>query len=135
MTYSALASREGMGPKGRPVKSISRPAIMMRTPARVRRSATSQILSSKNWASSIPTTSIPTARAGMAAGLATGIQGMREASCETMCTVSYRVSVAGLKMPACLPAICTRLSLRINSSLLPENMQPQMTSIQPVLCV
>ena len=44
-----------MGPKGSPRKSMSVPATMTRIPPSASASATSQIPSSRNWASSMAT--------------------------------------------------------------------------------
>jgi hypothetical protein len=46
-----------------------------------------------------------------------------------------RLSIVGLKTAARLRSMTARRSRRISSTLLPENMGPQMTSIQPALPV
>ena len=53
---SAVDINAGIGPKGLPLKSISKPATITRTPPLARSLQTFTISSSKNWASSIPTT-------------------------------------------------------------------------------
>jgi hypothetical protein len=52
---------------------------------------------------------------------------------ETIFTAWYRVSITGLKISTFCLAINARLSLRMSSSVFPENMQPQITSIHPAL--
>ena len=55
---SATAMMWGMGSNGRPRKSRSRPATMTRLPRSANWLITSTIPESKNWASSMPTTSV-----------------------------------------------------------------------------
>ena len=57
---------------------------------------------------------------------------MRSSLCETMWLSEKRVSTAGLKICTRCLAISARRSRRISSSLLPLNMLPTTTSIQPV---
>ena len=61
----------------------------------------------------------------------TAVDGRRISLCEVMCVSEYRSSIAGLKTCTRRLAICARRSRRINSSLLPLNMLPTMTSIHP----
>ena len=72
-----------MGPKGLPAKSMSSPAMMTLTPESASWRQTSTRLWSKNWASSIPTTSTPEAINRMFWGESTGVERMALASCET----------------------------------------------------
>ena len=51
--------------------------------------------------------------------------------CDTMWSSLKRLSMSGLKIWTFCRAICARRSRRISSSLLPLNMLPVMTSIQP----
>src|SRR5580692_6297916 len=60
---------------------------------------------------------------------------MRRSPCETISSLEYRASIAGLKTWTRLRAMVARRRRRISSSLLPENMGPQITSIQPRLPV
>ncbi len=53
--------------------------------------------------------------------------------CETISASLKRLSIAGLKICTRCFAICARRSRRMSSSLLPLNMLPVMTSIQPGL--
>ena len=57
--------------------------------------------------------------------------GIRMSLCETMWSSLKRLSMSGLKIWTFWRAICARRSRRISSSLLPLNMLPVMTSIQP----
>lgn len=54
-------------------------------------------------------------------------------SCETTSVSWYRVSTCGLKISTFRLAIFARFSRRINSSVLPENIDPHTTSIHPDL--
>ena len=65
--------------------------------------------------------------------VATARDEMRISLCETIASSAYRVSSAGLKICTRWRAICARRRRRISSSLLPLNMLPTMTSIQPWL--
>src|ERR1700724_2365833 len=56
---------------------------------------------------------------------------MRISLCETISSAEKRSSNTGLKICTCCRAICARRRRRISSSLLPLNMLPVMTSIQP----
>ena len=53
-------------------------------------------------------------------------------SWETMLNSSYRISIAGLKISTFRLAILALFSRLISSSVFPENMDPQTTSIQPL---
>ena len=94
-------------------------------------SHTLPISASKNCASSMPTTSTSWASNNIFWELSTGVLLMKLVSWLTIFTSSYRVSIAGLKISTFKWAIFTRFSLRINSSVFPLNMLPQITSIQP----
>ncbi|OPZ96167.1 MAG: hypothetical protein BWY72_01783 [Bacteroidetes bacterium ADurb.Bin416] len=52
-------------------------------------------------------------------------------SWETTLVSEYRVSMAGLKISTRCLAMVARFSRRMSSSVLPENMEPQITSIRP----
>src|SRR5687768_13902795 len=56
---------------------------------------------------------------------------MAFSSCETIFTSSYRTSMAGLKISTLRFAILALFRRRINSSVLPLNIEPQITSIHP----
>ncbi len=51
--------------------------------------------------------------------------------CDTIASSPNRLSMAGLKICTVCRAICARRSRRMSSSLLPLNMLPVITSIQP----
>ena len=53
--------------------------------------------------------------------------------CDTISASLKRLSIAGLKICTFCFAICARRRRRMSSSLLPLNMLPVMTSIQPDL--
>jgi hypothetical protein len=65
----------------------------------------------------------------------TGVDRMALASCDTTSCSENLVSICGLNISTVCRAILARFSLRINSSVLPENIDPQITSIQPRGCV
>ena len=88
----------GMGPKGTPLKSVSSPATMTRTPLLARVWQTSTRLSSKNWASSMPTTCTSPGRSRISDGDDTGVDSILWKSCETTSTSEYLRSIAGLNM-------------------------------------
>jgi hypothetical protein len=100
-------------------------------PSSASRSAALTTDVSKNCTSSIPTTSEPLARAASSATPRTGTARIRSPACETTAVASKRSSITGLKMTTRCPVISARRSRRIISSLLPENIGPQMTSSQP----
>ena len=52
--------------------------------------------------------------------------------CDTTFVSLNLVSVLGLKISTCCLAMNARFNLRRSSSVFPENIDPQMTSIQPV---
>lgn len=58
---------------------------------------------------------------------------MRRSPCEMISLLPYLVSRAGLKTWTRLRAIMARRRRRISSSLLPENIGPQITSTHPTL--
>ncbi len=76
-TNSACASSSGIGPNGSRRKSWSRPAAITRAPPSASASAAPTISCSKNWASSIPTTSNPRACSTSSATQPTGTARMR----------------------------------------------------------
>jgi hypothetical protein len=63
--------------------------------------------------------------------VATASDWIRMSLCDTMWSSEKRVSMIGLKIWTRCLAIWARRRRRISSSLLPLNMQPTMTSIQP----
>ena len=63
--------------------------------------------------------------------LRTFCDAIRMSLCDTMWSSLKRLSMSGLKIWTFCRAICARRSRRISSSLLPLNMLPVMTSIQP----
>src|ERR1700712_2443601 len=128
---SAIAISAGIGPKGLPLKSISKPATITRTPLLASFVQTLGSSSSKNWASSIPTTCTSLPSNKIDEELSTGVDCMELALCDTTAVSSKRVSVFGLNISTFKRAICARRSLRISSSVLPENIEPQITSILP----
>jgi len=87
---------------------------------------------SKNCPSSMPMTSV-SGRTRSSSWLepATFSEASRMSLCETMWSSLKRSSMSGLKICTCCRAIWARRSRRISSSLLPLNMLPVMTSIQP----
>jgi hypothetical protein len=89
---------------------------------------------SKNCPSSIPTTSVSgRTRSKRSADDRTVSDGIFMSLCETISSWLHRVSIVGLKICTSCRAICARRRRRISSSLLPLNMLPAMTSIQPGL--
>ena len=131
VTSSATAHKAGIGPKGMPLKSRSSPATMTRVPRLASSLHTLTRFASKNCASSMPTTSVSDPKSRMLAEVSTGVEWMEFPSCDTTFSSSYRVSMAGLKISTLWRANSALFSLRISSSVLPENMEPQMTSILP----
>ena len=93
---SATAMRAGIGPKGLPRKSVSRPAMMTLTPLLASFCTTSTIVASKNCASSMPTTSTSLEISSMLAGESIGVEGMLCESCETTRSSEYLTSMHGL---------------------------------------
>src|SRR5579859_3087008 len=69
----------------------------------------------------------------MSAAFVTLSEGMPRPECEIISFAAYRSSIAGLKICTRWRAISARRKRRINSSLLPENIGPTTTSIQPML--
>ena len=61
-----------------------------------------------------------------------GVQEMLWESCETTSRSEYLLSMVGLKVAIFCFANCARLSLLMSSSVFPENIEPQITSMQPV---
>jgi hypothetical protein len=61
----------------------------------------------------------------------TGVEGMEFELCDTNAFSAKRVSAFGLNISTLKRAILARFNLRISSSVLPENMEPQITSILP----
>ena len=60
-----------------------------------------------------------------------GVQEMLCESCETTSRSEYLLSIVGLNVAIFCFANCALLSLLINSSVFPENIEPQITSIHP----
>src|SRR5579884_3824153 len=82
---SATASNRGMGSKGRPRKSVSRPATMTLLPKSAKRVQTPIRPSPRNWASSIPTTSVRGfSFSRISSALATGSEGIPSPECDTI---------------------------------------------------
>jgi len=79
---------------------------------------TAIIPSSKNCASSIPTTSQLSASKRIFAAAGTGVERISLASCDTTFSSSYRMSTAGLKISTFCFANWALFSLRISSSVL-----------------
>jgi hypothetical protein len=59
------------------------------------------------------------------------VEGIEFELCVTSAFSAYRVSALGLNISTFSFAIVARFNLRINSSLLPENIDPQITSMLP----
>src|SRR5439155_532544 len=132
-TTSAIHISVGIGPNGRPRKSTSVPARITRTPLSARRFARSTMPSSRNCASSTATTSVPSRRRrAISSAESTGSASTVTPSCEdTEKSPAYRASRWDLKTCTCLRAMTARRTRRINSSDLPLNITPEMTSIHP----
>src|SRR5215208_3969970 len=135
-TTSASASRLGIGPNGSPLKSMSSPATMTSYPASASRRQTSIIPSSKNCASSMATRSVVSSTFPRSSSLVE----TASASCGTplwdrVSVFSERVSMVCLKTCALRWAYRARRTRRINSSVLPENIDPVITTRDPVLWV
>src|ERR1043165_5446202 len=87
---------------------------------------------SKNWASSIPTTSVSGSTfARISADVRTFDDSCFISECETMGSFEKRASISGLKTCTFCRAIRARRKRRISSSDLPENIEPAITSIHP----
>src|SRR5712691_3439633 len=123
----------GIGPNGSPRKSTSVPARITRTPRSARRFARSTMPSSRNCASSTATTSVPSCRRReISSAESTGSASTVTPSCEdTEKRPAYRASRWDLKTCTCLRAMTARRTRRINSSDLPLNITPEMTSTHP----
>ena len=104
---------------------------MTRTPRLANSLHTSTRPSSKNCASSIPTTSISVESSNILADESTGVDAIELLSCDTTSSMEYRVSMAGLKISTFCRANCARFILRMSSSVLPENIEPHITSMRP----
>src|SRR5579859_604590 len=105
---------------------------MMRLPMSARRTTSAIIASPRNWASSMPMTSVrKSSRFSTSAALLTVSEWMRVSLWETIWLFEYLWSRMGLKICTRWRAISARRRRRISSSLLPLNMGPQITSIQP----
>src|SRR5438874_3131960 len=84
------------------------------------------------FASSTPTTSVrQSIRCSMSLVDSSGSDFIRRSPWETISEAEYRLSIAGLNTCTRFLAIIARRRRRIRSSLFPENIGPQMTSIQP----
>src|SRR6266481_188962 len=106
--------------------------MMMRLPISARRTTSAMIASPRNWASSMPMTSVrKSSRFSTSAALLTVSEWMRVSLWETIWLFEYLWSSMGLKICTRWRAISARRRRRISSSLLPLNMGPQITSIQP----
>src|SRR5215203_270064 len=135
-TSSASASSLGIGPKGSPRKSMSRPVATTSYPASARSRLASTMPSSKNCASSMATTSVVSSTFSTSSPLvATAVASCGTPLWERISVRSERVSMACLKTCTLRRAYRVRRTRRINSSVLPENIEPVMTMSAPVLCV
>ena len=132
-TYSAIAMSSGIGPKGRRRKSRSSPATITRTPRSASSVTSSTSPPSKNWASSMPTTSTPRLSFSRISPLDVTVTADRLRLSRVVSTSPspLRVSVAIRNTWTRWRAIRARRSRRTSSSLLPENMPPVITSMQP----
>src|SRR5680860_1376685 len=115
------------------VSGISRPETMTRLPRSARNWTTSARSWSRNWASSIATTRFSSTPGSnrISSALCTEWASQLRPSCDWTLAPGWRASRAGLTTNTFCPAISARRSLRSNSSLLPLNILPQITSTQP----
>ncbi|MPM96089.1 hypothetical protein SDC9_143246 [bioreactor metagenome] len=67
----------------------------------------------------------------MLEGDSTGVERILFESCDTTSSIEYLISILGLKISTLRFANFALLSLLISSSVLPENIDPHTTSIQP----
>ncbi len=88
-------------------------------------------ISVKTGASSIPTTSTSLERSSILAGESIGVDGMLCESCDTTWSSEYLMSTAGLYISTFWFAKVALFNLLISSSVFPENIDPQITSIEP----
>ncbi|MNL35188.1 hypothetical protein D3C87_1572020 [compost metagenome] len=111
---------------------MSRPEAMTLLPELASAWHTSTTASSKNWISSMATTAVASSvrRQISSAPVARTALIRAPAWLETASAV-YRVSMIGLKTWTCCLAISARRTRRISSSVLPQYMEPQISSIQP----
>src|SRR5215218_3112596 len=133
-TSSASAISLGIGPNGSPLKSMSRPAAITSFPVSASRLQTSIIPSSKNCTSSMATTLVVSSTFPRSSSLVE----TASASCgtplwERISVFSERVSMVCLKTCALRWAWRAQRTRRINSSVLPENIEPVMTMRDPVV--
>ena len=103
-------AQAGMGPKGTPLKSMSSPATMTRMPLLASSLHTATSPSSKNCASSMPTTSMSDDSSNIDEDESTGVLIMELRSWLTTSISEYRVSRAGLKISTLCFANSARLS-------------------------
>ena len=134
VTSSAMAHNAGIGPKGLPRKSMSSPAMITLTPLLASWLHTSTSPSSRNCASSMPTTSMSDESSKMVPEVSTGVLTMELRSWLTTSSSEYLVSIAGLKISTRCLANTARLTRRMSSSVFPENIDPHTTSILPGRC-
>src|SRR5580704_6162661 len=88
----------------------------------------------KKLASSIPTTCVrQSSRVLISEAPPMASDFIRMSVCDTISLSEYRLSITGLNTCTRLRAIMARRNRRISSSLLPENMGPQIASIHPRL--
>ena len=122
-----------MQPNGSPRKSVSVPARITRRPAAASDVARSTIPTGRNCASSMATTCVSFSTAcaicsGESIGSASTV---RPSWLDTWYRPAYRSSRCDLNTCTRFFAISARRTRRMSSSLLPLNITPQITSIQP----
>ncbi|CCY65947.1 unknown [Prevotella sp. CAG:1124] len=83
----------------------------------------------------MPTTSMSEDSSSIDDEESTGVLGIEWRSWLTTSSSEYRVSMAGLKISTFCLANSARFNLLISSSVLPENIEPHITSILPGRCV
>jgi len=132
-TISATAMSCGMAPNGSPRKSVSVPARITRRPRSARLDATCTTPASRNCASSMATTcAIGSRRRRICEEESTGVASkVRRSWLETAHKPAYRSSRWDLNTCTRLRAMVARRTRRSSSSVLPLNITPAMTSIQP----
>src|SRR5438552_9047056 len=132
-TISAMASSAGMGPKGRPRKSMSMPASTIRTPWSASVLATLTRPSASTCSSSTASTSVWGRRRVMISSEeSTGSAATMPPSWVLIeYSPAYRASKWDLNTWTRFLAMTARRTRRISSSLLPENITPAITSMRP----
>ena len=113
---------------------MSSPATITRMPRLASSLHTSTSPMSKNWASSMPTTSQSDESSRILADESMGVDMICFWSWLTTSSSEYLTSMAGLKISTFCRANCALRRRRISSSVLPENIEPHTTSILPGRC-